>query len=168
MDGRAWYAIWTRSHCEQLVSDQLGAKGFEVFLPKASAASQRGSTRRRASVALFPGYLFIHHAVDKHSHVEIIRARGVVRVLGERWDRLETVDDGEIAGIQQLVQSGQPVFAHPHLSSGDRVWVTAGPFQGLCGRFVREKSTKGLFVLSIDLLQRSVAVEVDSAVVEAA
>jgi transcription antitermination factor NusG len=166
MEAAAWYAIWTRSHCEQLVSDQLGAKGFAVFLPKASVWSTRRGVRRQNEVPLFPGYLFVHHAIDKSSHVEIIKARGVVRVLGERWDRLEAVADDVIAGVQQITQSGASVQPHPHVRAGERVRVTAGPFQGLRGIFVRERSTKGLFVLNIDLLQRSVAVEVDSALVE--
>jgi transcriptional antiterminator NusG len=166
LDAAAWYAIWTRSHCEQLVSDQLAAKGLAVFLPKASVWSTRRGVRRQHEVPLFPGYLFVHHAIDKHSYVEIISARGVVRVLGERWDRLAPVADEVMAGVRQIAGSGVPVESHPHLKSGERVRVTAGPFQGLRGIFVRERSTKGLFVLNIDLLQRSIAVEVDSALVE--
>lgn len=167
MEAAAWYAIWTRSHCEQFVSDQLSGKGFAVFLPKASVWSTRRGVRRQNEVPLFPGYLFVHHAIDKHSHVEIIKARGVVRVLGERWDRLERVADDVIEGVQRVTQSGGLAQSHPILKTGERVRVTGGPFQGLRGIFVRERSTKGLFVLNIDLLQRSVAVEVDSALVEA-
>lgn len=151
-----------------MVSDQLGVKGFQVFLPKASSWSMRRGERQRVDTPLFPGYLFVHHPMDKHSHVEIIKARGVVRVLGERWDRLETIDNDVMAGVQKISHAGATVRPHPHLSSGERVRVTGGPFQGLHGIFVRERSTKGLFVLSIDLLQRSVAVEVDCSLVEAA
>ena len=42
---------------------------------------------------MFPGYLFVHHAMDKHGYVQVLQARGVVRILGERWDRLAPVDD---------------------------------------------------------------------------
>jgi transcription antitermination factor NusG len=139
-----------------------------VFLPKATSWSTRRGQRHCVETPLFPGYLFVHHAMDKHSHVEIIKARGVVRVLGERWDRLATIDSEVMAGVQKLSGAGAAVRPHPHLRSGERVRVTGGPFQGLQGIFVRERSTKGLFVLSIDLLQRSVAVEVDCSLVEAA
>lgn len=166
LEPASWYAIWTRSHCEQLVSDQLEAKGFDVFLPKSSVWSTRRGVRRQNDVPLFPGYLFVHHAIDKHSHVEIIKARGVVRVLGERWDRLEPIAEDVMAGVQRVTQAGGPVESRPLVQAGERVRVTAGPFQGLRGIFVRERSTKGFFVLNIDLLQRSVAVEVDSALVE--
>lgn len=167
MEAAAWYAIWTRSHCEQFVSDQLSGKGFAVFLPKASVWSTRRGVRRQNEVPLFPGYLFVHHAIDKHSHTDIIKARGVVRVLGERWDRLATIDDVTITGLRRLVDSGLPIEVQSRLHTGARVRVTGGPFAGLKGIFVRERTARGLFVVSIDLLQRSVAVEIECSQVEA-
>jgi transcription termination/antitermination protein NusG len=165
-EGEAWYAIWTRSHFEQIVGDQLDAVGFKVFLPKTSVWSTRRGVRTQHEVPLFPGYLFLRHAMNKESHVEVIKARGVVRVLGERWDRLETISDEVMEAVLRVAESGLGAQAHPHLMTGERVRVTAGPFQGLKGIFLRSRPAKGLFVLSIDLLQRSVAVEVESAHVE--
>jgi len=165
-DTPAWYAIWTRSHAEQLVRDQLASRGFDVFLPKASVWTTRRGVRQRHAVPLFPGYLFVHHAIDKHSHTDIIKARGVVRLLGERWDRLATIDDDTIRGVRRLVDSGEPVAAHPRPLRGTRVRVTGGPFAGLSGVFIRERSARGLFVVTIELLQRSVAVEIEQGLVE--
>jgi len=164
----AWHAIWTHSHCEQLVTDQLAAKGFEVFLPKAQSWQRRGATRRQVQRPLFPGYLFIHDDIDKHRYVEILKARGVVRVLGDRWDALASIPHDEIAAIQQLVEADAPILPHRHLTEGDRVRITAGPLAGVEGLFVRSKQMKGLLVVSVNLLQRSVAVEVDCTLVEAA
>lgn len=163
-----WHAIWTRSHCEQMVRDQLGAKGFDLFLPKARVWSRRSGTRRCVDAPLFPGYVFVHHELDKASHVEVLKARGVVRVLGGRWDRLTPIPDGEIEAIQCVVGAGQPVFAHAHLSSGDRVRIRSGPFEGVEGIFLRSREDRGLFVVSINMLQRSVAVEIDGTLVGAA
>jgi transcription antitermination factor NusG len=123
----AWYAIWTRSHCEQLVSDQLMAKGFKVFLPKTSTGTVRRGVRRESQSPLFPGYLFVHHAIDKHTHTEIIKARGVVRILGERWDRLATIDDDVMSGLQRVIGSGEPVQAHANMLAGARVRVLEIP-----------------------------------------
>src|SRR2546427_5736627 len=83
-----WFVLWTRSHCEQLVHDQLVGKGFQSFLPTMKTWSKRKGQRRVIAVPMFPGYVFVHHAVDKFSYVEILKARGVVGILGERWDRL--------------------------------------------------------------------------------
>src|SRR5207245_11325971 len=86
-----WRVLWTRSNCEQLVHDQLAVKGFDLFLPTAEAWSRRGGVRVRGRVPRFRGYLFLRHAVDKASYLEICKARGLVRILGDRWDRREPV-----------------------------------------------------------------------------
>jgi transcription antitermination factor NusG len=164
-----WHAVWTRSHCEQLVSDQLRAKQFDVFLPTATSWRRRGGTRRQVSMPLFPGYLFVHHALDKASHVQVLSARGVVKVLGGRWDRLAVVPDNEIGAIQRVVDTGLSVFPHPHQpEAGNRMRVLSGPLAGVEGTFLRGRPDRGLFVVSITLLQRSVAVELDCTQVELA
>jgi transcription antitermination factor NusG len=117
---------------------------------------------------MFPGYLFLHHALDKASYLVVRQARGLVRILGERWDRLAVVPEGEIAAIRRVVTAQVSVWAHPYLREGQRVRITQGPLAGVEGLLVEGKWHKGLLVLSIDLLQRSVAVEVDCTAVVAA
>ena len=156
-----WYAVWVRSHFEQLVLDQLSARGFQLFLPTIKTWSRRGGTRHVIPVPMFPGYLFVHHAMDKHGYVQVLQARGVVRILGERWDRLAPVDDAEIAAVQQLATSDVHVLPHPYLREGHRVRIVDGPLTDLEGVLLQVKPGKGLLVVSLELLQRSVAVEVD-------
>ena len=163
-----WYAIWTRSNFEQLVSEQLAAKGFELFLPKATIRGRRAGVPKSVDVPLFPGYLFVHHALDKTTHVEILKTRGVVRLLGDSPDSATPVADSQIRDIQRLVASGVPVFPYKVPAVGDRVRIIAGPLAGVQGVFLRERLDKGLLVVSVNLLQRSVAVEVDFSDVEAA
>ena len=156
-----WYALWTRSHCEQLVSDQLAAKGFRPFLPEIEAWTTRGGLRRLSRIPMFPGYLFLGHALDKESYIEVRKARGLVRILGERWDRLAVVPEREIEVFRRIVSARVPVLPHPYLREGQKVRITRGPLTDVEGILVRAKLHKGLLVLSVDLLQRSVAVEVD-------
>jgi transcription antitermination factor NusG len=163
-----WHVLWTHSNCEQLVHDQLAAKGFELFLPTTGAWSRRGGTRRVSPVPLFRGYLFLRHALDKASYLDVYKARGLVRILGERWDLLETVPDPEVAAIQALVRSGVPVMPYPYFREGQRVRITSGPFDDVEGVLVRTNARKGLLVVSVNLLQRSVAVHLDCTQVEAA
>jgi transcription antitermination factor NusG len=152
-----------------MVNEQLAAKGFEMFFPKVGRAvdAYAAPSRRAADKPLFPGYLFVHHELDKSSYVDIIKARGVVRVLGERWDCLAPIPNAEIDAIARVINSGELLLPHPHLAEGDRVRIVSGPLAGVSGVFVRHKPAKGLLVLSIDLLRRSVAVEVAAALVEA-
>jgi transcription antitermination factor NusG len=153
--------VWTHSHCEQSVSQQLSARGFSAFLPEMSMWSKRGGEKRLIRVPMFPGYLFVRDPMDKRSYIEILKARGVVRILEDGWTRLTPIPDDEIDAIQQVVAAEVPVFQHEHLSEGDRVQVTEGPLAGLEGLFLQDKPTKGRLILNVNLLGRSVAVEVD-------
>lgn len=156
-----WYAVWTHSHCEQMVHDQLAAKGFHFFFPKVNVWSRRGGIRHIIGVPMFPGYLFVRRAMDKFSYIEILKAQGVARILGERWDRLAAIPEREIAAIQKVLESRLGATLHPYLKEGQRVRITRGPLAQVEGILVRINPEKGLLVVSIDLLQRSVAVEVD-------
>jgi transcription antitermination factor NusG len=164
----SWYALYTRSRCEQLVCDQLTARGFDIFLPKIAVWSRRVGKPRLLTVPMFPGYLFLHHTMDKLSYIAVRKARGLVRILGERWDRLSVVPDAEIEAIQRVLRASLPIIGCPFLREGQRVRITHGPLTGIEGILLQSKPTKGLLILSVDLLQRSVAVEVDSSIVTAA
>jgi len=156
-----WHALWTRSHCEQLVHDQLAAKGFDLFLPTIDQWSRRGGLRHLIRTPMFPGYVFLHGAMDKATYLEVVKARALVRILGERWDRLATIPDGEIAAIRRIVDARVPALAYAYLREGQRVRITRGPMTDVEGILVRTKPNRGLLVVSVDLLRRSVAVHVD-------
>ncbi len=156
-----WYVLWTRTQCEHMVYDQLSDRGFHLFLPTLDVWLRRNGTRHRATVPMFPGYLFLNHVMDKTSYIDVTKARGLVRVLGDSWDALADVPDGEIATIRRLLQSGVPAAPHPYLRVGTRVRIVHGALEGVEGILVRTRLDKGLVVVSVNLLQRSVAVEVD-------
>ena len=156
-----WFAAWTRSHCEQLVHDQLIGKGFHAFLPTIKTWSRRGTVRHLIPLAMFPGYVFLRHFMDKNSYVEVLKTRGIVRILGERWDRLAPVSETEMDAIERIARAEVPALPHPYLREGQRVRITDGPLAGVEGILVHSKPNKGLLIVSVDLLQRSVAVEMD-------
>jgi transcriptional antiterminator NusG len=157
----SWYAVWTHSHCEQLVRDQLLRVGVRAFLPTVDVWSRRRGVRRLIGAPMFPGYLFLRHAIDKKSYCEISRVRGIVRVLGERWDRLARISDEEMESIERVVTVREPVLPYPYLKEGQRARIIAGPLAGLEGILVKSRPDKGLLVLSVHLLQRSVGISVD-------
>ncbi len=163
-----WFALWTNSHCEQLVHDNLAARGFRPFLPMVQDWSRRAGVRRLIPRPMFPGYLFVHALLDKRNYVEIAKTRGLVRILGERWDKLAPIDACEIDSIRTFVKANVSVLEYPYLREGQRVRIAAGALAGAEGFFVRSKPNRGLLVISIDLLQRSVAVEIECSAVEPA
>jgi transcription antitermination factor NusG len=144
-----------------MVHDQLRAKGFETFLPTRPTWSRRAGVKRLIPLPMFPSYLFIHDALTKASHVELLRTRGVVRLLGARWDQLTSVADSEIESLQRIAETDITVMPHPYLHEGQRVRITHGPLSGIEGILVRSRPKQGMLVLSVDILRQSVAVEID-------
>jgi transcriptional antiterminator NusG len=156
-----WHVLWTHSHCEQIVYDQLAARGFNPFLPEIEVWSVRAGRRRAISAPMFPGYLFLNDRLDKAGHIEVRKARGLARILGEAWDRPAVVPAAEIEAVRLLSSSRVPSFPHPYLREGRRVRIVSGPLADVEGILVKVRPEKGLLVLSVNLLQRSVAVEID-------
>lgn len=163
-----WHVLWTRSNCERLVYEQLLAKDYEVFLPTVGTWAKHRGVRFFRNWPLFPGYLFLRRAMDKRSYLEVCKSQGVVKILGQRWDRLAVVPDAEIESIQKVVRADIPRMPHTYLREGQRVRITDGPLANVEGILLRTNHNKGLLVLSIKLLQQSVAVEVDCTRVAAA
>jgi transcription termination/antitermination protein NusG len=164
----SWLALWTHSHCEQLVHDQVVEKGFCVFLPKVGVWSRRRGVQRLIQTPMFPGYLFLRprRVMDKAAYVEVSKARGLVRVLGERWDRPAMIPAEEMQAIETVEAAHQRVLPFPYLKEGQRARICKGPLAGVEGILVETKPRRGLLVLSVHLLQRSVAVVVDGTEVE--
>jgi transcriptional antiterminator NusG len=156
-----WYAVWTHSNCEQRVHEQLVQKGLYAFLPKVEVWSRRRGVRRLVPAPMFPGYLFLRHAMDKRAYLEVRKARGLVSILGERWDRLSAIPDAEIEPIERVAASGCRVLPFPYLKVGQRARIASGPLAGVEGILLDTKADRGLIVLSVHLLQRSIAVTLD-------
>jgi transcriptional antiterminator NusG len=160
-----WYAVWVRSHHEYIVDGQLSARGFQTFLPQFRPPAGRRSPSD-ARLPLFPGYLFVRSALPKERYVSLLKARGVVRVLDAGWTRLTPVPEAELQAIQTLVASGVPLTPHLFTQPGQPVRVTEGPLAGVSGVFLRDTRSWGRLVVSVQMLGRSVSVEMDSAFVE--
>jgi transcriptional antiterminator RfaH len=153
----SWYAIQTRPKAEMLVATLLQHKGYEIFLPLHRAAdSVPLAAGRQRNTPLFPGYLFCKHT--EAAAGMIVTTPGVLRLVGSCGTPAPVPVD-EIRSIQQAVASGLPLRPSPQLQPGELIEVAAGPLKGCKGVLVTCKSELHLIV-SIALLQRSVAVEV--------
>jgi transcription termination/antitermination protein NusG len=158
---KAWHVLWTRSNYEKLVYDHLHSKGYEVFLPLITEWSGQKEARRPRKTPMFKGYLFLYGAIDRYSYLDISNTGGLVSILGHRWDRLAHVPDKEIESIRLTVINKIPGIPYPFIENGDRVRITKGSLANTEGILVRSEPNKGLFIISINLLRRSIAVEVD-------
>ena len=160
-----WYATYTRSKHEQKVNDRLERKHIETFLPLIERWSRRKDRRKKIHLPLFPGYLFVRTEMDAHTHLEILKTDSVVRVLCYNG-KPAPIPDEQINAIQVLVKNGMAVSPYPYLKEGMRVRVVNGPLIGVEGILIKTKPNKHRLVLSVDLLQESVSVEIDELDVE--
>jgi transcription antitermination factor NusG len=158
-----WYALRVRGRYEKTTAALLQDKGYENFLPLYTSTRRWSDRIKEIEFPLFPGYLFCRF--DLHHRVPVLKTSGVLSIIG--IGTIPTpVDPAEIAGIQSIIQSRLPVEPWPYLHIGQRVRIDSGSLCGLQGVVVHFKSQARLIV-SITLLQRSVAVEIESARVSA-
>lgn len=160
----SWHAIYTRHQHGKAVADILSRKGFEIFLPQYTSTRQWKDRRKEISLPLFPSYVFIRGGLD--GMLQIVMTPGVYWLvsLGER---VAVIPQEEIDAVRRLIESSLRLEPHPFLKCGDWVRITSGPLEGVEGILVRKKGTFRL-VLSVEMLQKSVAVEVDVSTVERA
>jgi transcription antitermination factor NusG len=154
-----WFALRVRSRYENIVATILGGKGYEWFLPLYKSRRPWSDRIKEIQLPLFPGYVFCRFNVQHR--LPILTTPGVVSVVGI-GRRPVPIDEAEIAAIQAAVRSELPSRPWPFLEIGQRVRVEYGPLCGLEGILLDFKGHHRL-VLSVILLQRSVAVDVDSA-----
>jgi transcription antitermination factor NusG len=157
-DNRAWYAIHVRSKCEVVVSASLRAKGYEEFLPFYRAERCWSDRAKQLDLPLFPGYLFCRFDVADRL-LPILTTPGVVSIVGVGKSPVPICNE-EITGIQTILRSGLAVEPWAFVDVGTRVVLERGPLAGLEG-VVTNVNKKHRLVLSVQLLQRSVAAEID-------
>jgi len=152
-----WFAVQTRSRYENLVATLLRGKGYELFLPIYKSRRRWSDRIKELELPLFPGYLFCRfNPLDRFP---ILVTPGVMQVVGAGKNPIP-VDDSEIAALETAIRSGLPRQPWPFLQIGQKVKIECKPLCGLEGILVEFKGRHRL-VLSVTLLQRSVAVEVD-------
>lgn len=159
---RTWYALYTRHQHEKTVAELLSMKGFEVFLPLYSAVHRWNDRTKRLSLPLFPSYVFLRDQLDRR--LQILTTPGVYSIVGT-GGHFSPIPDVEIEAVRRVVESSIPVEPYPFLRCGDWVRVKSGPLEGIEGILMRKKNSLRL-VLSVELLMKSVAVEVDAFMVE--
>lgn len=160
-----WYALHTRSRFEAKVHEGLSAKTFEAFYPRIYKMSRRRDRHRKILVPLLPGYVFVRSLLLPEYYQGIVRTMGVVRMLGFEG-RFIPASDEEIASLKTLDGTDRTIRSRAYVKKGERVMIMEGPLKGLVGFFLRHKGQSGKVVVSVDLLRRSLEVEIEDWAVE--
>jgi transcription antitermination factor NusG len=161
-DSLAWYAVYTYPRHEKTVTEQLEWKSVEAFLPTFAYESRWKDRKVTIAAPLFPGYVFTR--IRSSERARVLGTPSIVRILSFNGIPAPISDD-EIDAIRLCVDRGATLEKHSFLKVGERVRVVAGSFEGLEGIVIRQKNGCKL-VISIDLIHRSVALEVNAELLE--
>jgi transcription antitermination factor NusG len=157
-----WHALYTRHQHEKTVAHVLSCKGFEVFLPLYWAVHRWKDRDKQLWLPLFPCYVFV--CGELRRQFDLLSTPGIHFVLTS-GEGPAVIPREEIETVRQMLERGARVEPHPFLNVGDRVRVKAGPLAGVEGILVRKKNRFRL-VVSVELLGRSAAAEIDASMVE--
>ncbi|SRR6266496_268945 len=152
-----WYAVYTNANHEKQVTQQLELRSIEHLLPLYESVRRWKDRRVRLQMPLFPGYVFVRLVL--RDRLQLLQIPGIVRLVSFNG-RPAALPDEDVQAIQNCLGHGCHVEPHPYMQAGRRVRVKNGPFRGLDGIILRRKN-KTRFVLSFELIMRSVAVEID-------
>jgi transcription antitermination factor NusG len=152
-----WYAVYTNTHHEKQVALQLGQRSIEHHLPLYDSVRRWKDRRVRLQMPLFPGYIFVRIAL--RDRLQLLQIPSVVHLVGFAG-RPAPLKDEDIHALQNCLRHGHPVEPHAYLQVGRRARVQRGFLQGLEGIILRRKN-KTRLIVSFDLIQRSVSVEID-------
>jgi transcription antitermination factor NusG len=153
-----WYALQVQSRLGNIASATLRGKGFEEFLPLYRSRRRWSDRVKQIELPLFPGYLFCRFA-PQDGTLPILSTPGVIGIVGAGKTPLPVAEE-EIEAVRTVIRSGLAAQPCPYLGVGSRIYLEAGPLAGLEGIVTNTDKVYRL-VVSVALLQRSVAVEID-------
>jgi transcription antitermination factor NusG len=152
-----WYALQVKTRFEKVVSRNLRGKGYEEFLPLYRRTSRWSDRTKEIELPLFPGYVFCRF--NPLHRISILTIPGVNTIVGI-GKILMPVEESELVNIRTVLESNLYCEPWPFLQVGQKVCVERGPLAGTQGIVILVKNRYRL-VISVNLLQRSVAVEID-------
>jgi transcription antitermination factor NusG len=161
-----WYVVHVRSRHEFSVTERLVKSGIDAFLPTVERLRKWKDRKKMVAFSLFPGYLFVHIPKNNIARIAVLKTPGVVRFIGLTSGAPEPVPSEQILALKTLVDSKETLDPYPYLKEGNRVKIKSGPFKGIEGVLLERKGIHNL-VLSIDILQQGVSVQVEASSVEA-
>ena len=157
----AWFALTVKPRHEKAAELHLERKGIEAYLPLYQARRRWSDRFKQVELCLFPGYIFCRFGYERR--LDVLNVPAVKTIVGF-GEQAVPVPDAEIDAIRSILASGRPVLPWTYLKAGQRVRITEGSLENLEGILVREKDAWRV-VVSVELLQRSVAVEIDRDIV---
>lgn len=161
-DERRWFACYTRARHEKRVALTLDERGMESFLPLVLRESQWKDRKKMVAFPLFPSYVFGHFSIaETHRVLSIPGVSTIVRIKGKP----AIIRDHEIDNVRRfamaLATTGAPVETIPFIAEGELVEVTSGPFAGVRGFVVEQRSRRRVLV-GLEVIQQGFEIDIET------
>jgi transcription antitermination factor NusG len=166
VEAQNWYALHTRPRHEKIVAQRLEERGVTAFLPVVTEMHRWSDRKKKVQIPLFGCYVFARFTPNRADRLRVLRVDGVFGLVGARGEG-SPIPDAQIDAVRSLVETQLPWSSHPFLKIGQRVRVRSGVLDGLEGILVSRNGDRSL-VISVDAIQRSLAVRVEGYEVEPA
>jgi transcription antitermination factor NusG len=153
-----WFAVQTRPRFEKKISVQLAEKGIHAFVPLYQVKRQWSDRKQLVSSPLFPCYVFVRIAAAQDVRVAVLRTNGVTGFVGAHGIGTP-IPDSEIDAVKTILEQRIPFQPHPHFQVGQSVRIRGGALDGIKGILTKVNGDQSL-VISVELIQRSVAMRV--------
>ncbi len=164
--GSEWYALHTRPRHEKLIVQRLVERGVETFLPTVTETHRWSDRKKSVELPLFSCYVFAKFIPNRSERLQVLRVSGVLGLVGSQGEGT-VIPEEQIDAVRTLVHGPVPWSSHPFLKIGQRVRIRSGALNGMEGILVSRNGSDTL-VISVDALQRSLAVRVEGYDLEAA
>jgi transcription antitermination factor NusG len=154
-----WYAVHTYPRHEKVVADRIQQQGLTTFLPMLTEVHRWSDRKKSVQLPMFSCYLFVQLIPTNEQRLRVLQTNGVISFVGSQ--RIGTaIPDDQIEAVRTLMEQDVECTTHPFLKIGQRVKVRGGALEGLEGVFVSQNGDDSL-VISVDAIQRSLAVRID-------
>jgi transcription antitermination factor NusG len=163
--GTQWFAVHTRSQHEKFVVKQLERRGIETFLPLISEVHRWSDRQKLVRLPLFPCYTFVHMQLSPELWYNVMQTSGVLGFVGVRGEGIP-IPENQIENLRVLLASDVPYTLCPFLQVGQRLRIRGGALDGIEGLLIARNGDRTL-VVSVEPIQRSIAVRIDQYQVEA-
>jgi transcription antitermination factor NusG len=159
-----WYAVQTRARHEKAVANRLYEKGVTTFFPTVTETHRWSDRKKIVELPLFSCYLFVKLTPNNEHRQRVLRIDSVLGFAGDsRWGT--PIPDEQIDAVRTLVDERLPYTCHAFLKTGQRVRICSGALDGMEGILVSRKGDRTL-IISVDAMQRSLAIQIDGYEVE--
>jgi transcription antitermination factor NusG len=165
-EAQSWYGLHTRPRHEKLVAQRLEERGVTAFLPLATEVHRWSDRKKTVQVPLFSCYVFAKFTPNRAERLQVLRVEGVFSLVGAKGEGTP-IPKAQIDAVRSLVETEMPWTSHPFLKIGQRVRIRSGALDGIEGILISRNGDQTL-VISIDAIQRSLAVRVEGYEVEPA